>query len=343
MNIGTVIKTHRKRCGLTQEEMANRLGVTASAVNKWENGVSLPDVTMLAPIARLLKITVDTLLSFRETLTEEELQEKMEYLWGLLNGGTYAEAFSWAKNTAVEYPNCCNLLLWMAQALEAYFVVMPDHASPEADVFMEDCYERAVSCEEESIRIGAADAMFHRAVHMEDYDRAETYLQYFSVENPERKRKQALLYGKRGQLEYACRAYEELLFVQSQNVRMVLQNLYTIAMQQGDAEWARLIVEKYGDAVKLYDAGEYAAQAAVLEYAMDVEDAELTLEALKGVLDNTDTLDAFTRSPLYRHMIFKTMENEFGEQLRCKLKCEFQKDERLDFLRNDPRLKEVLT
>ena len=343
MKIGDVIKTNRKRCGLTQEEMAKRLGGTASAVNKWENGATFPDVTMLSPIARLLGITVDTLLSFRETLTDEELQEKMQHLWALLNSGSYAEAFSWAKNTAVEYPNCHKLLLWMAQALEAYFVVMPDQASPEADAFMEDCYERAVSCEEESIRIGAADAMFHRAVRMEDYDRAETYLQYFSLENPERKRKQALLYGKRGQVEDACRAYEELLFVQSQNVRMVLQNLYTLAMEHGDAEWARLIVEKHRDAVRLYDAGEYAAQAAVLEYAMDVEDAELTLAALKGVLDHVDTLDAFTRSPLYRHMTFKTMENEFGEQLRRKLKCEFQKDERLDFLRNDPRLKEILT
>lgn len=61
MNIGTVIRTQRKGCGLTQEEMAKRLGVTASAVNKWESGASLPDVTMLAPIARLLGITVDTL------------------------------------------------------------------------------------------------------------------------------------------------------------------------------------------------------------------------------------------------------------------------------------------
>lgn len=342
MKIGAVIKTNRKRCGLTQEEMANRLGVTASAVNKWENEASLPDVTMLAPIARLLGITVDTLLSFRETLTEEELQSKMEYLWGLLNSGDYREAFAWAKTTAAEYPNCHNLLLWMAQAFDAYFVVMPDQALPETKSFIEECYERALNCDEATIRIVAADALFHRSVREEDYDRAEGYLQYFSVENPERKRKQALLYGKRGQVEEACRAYEELLFVQSQNVRMVLQNLYTLAMAQGDAEWANLIVEKHRSAVKLYDAGEYAAQAVVLEYAMDMEDAELTLEALKGVLESVDTLDEFTRSPLYRHMTFKNMEPEYGEQLRSRLKCEFQKETRLDFLRNDPRLKCLL-
>lgn len=41
MNIGSVIRKYRKEAGLTQEEMADRLGVTAPAVNKWENGVSL--------------------------------------------------------------------------------------------------------------------------------------------------------------------------------------------------------------------------------------------------------------------------------------------------------------
>jgi transcriptional regulator with XRE-family HTH domain len=52
MQIGEVIRKYRKERNLTQEEMANRLGVTAPAVNKWENANSLPDVLLLAPIAR---------------------------------------------------------------------------------------------------------------------------------------------------------------------------------------------------------------------------------------------------------------------------------------------------
>lgn len=39
MQIGEVIRKYRKQKNMTQEEMANRLGVTAPAVNKWENGV----------------------------------------------------------------------------------------------------------------------------------------------------------------------------------------------------------------------------------------------------------------------------------------------------------------
>ncbi len=73
MEIGEVIRTYRKKKGITQEEMAVRLGVSTPAVNKWENGNSMPDILLLAPIARLLGITVDELLSFREELTQEEI------------------------------------------------------------------------------------------------------------------------------------------------------------------------------------------------------------------------------------------------------------------------------
>lgn len=73
MSLGKVIRKYRKIRNLTQEEMAQRLGVTAPAVNKWENENSYPDILLLAPIARLLGISLDTLLSFREELTMEEI------------------------------------------------------------------------------------------------------------------------------------------------------------------------------------------------------------------------------------------------------------------------------
>ena len=61
MKIGEVIRKYRKEKGMTQDELAGRLGVTAPAVNKWENGNACPDIGLLAPLARLLEITTDVL------------------------------------------------------------------------------------------------------------------------------------------------------------------------------------------------------------------------------------------------------------------------------------------
>lgn len=62
MNIGNNIAALRKQKGITQEELANALGVSPQAVSKWENNSSCPDISLLTGIADYFGITVDTLL-----------------------------------------------------------------------------------------------------------------------------------------------------------------------------------------------------------------------------------------------------------------------------------------
>ena len=62
MNIGNNIAALRKEKGITQEELANILGVSAQAVSKWENNSSCPDVALLTDIADYFGVTVDALL-----------------------------------------------------------------------------------------------------------------------------------------------------------------------------------------------------------------------------------------------------------------------------------------
>lgn len=52
----------RKHKGYTQEQIADKLGVTAQAVSKWENDLSYPDITLLPKIAELFGTTIDELL-----------------------------------------------------------------------------------------------------------------------------------------------------------------------------------------------------------------------------------------------------------------------------------------
>lgn len=74
MNINEVIRYYRKKENLTQEQVANYLNVSAPAVNKWENGISYPDITLLPSLARVLKIDVNTLLEFNKGLTDREVK-----------------------------------------------------------------------------------------------------------------------------------------------------------------------------------------------------------------------------------------------------------------------------
>ena len=67
--LGKRIVLHRKRLGLTQDKLAEALGVTAQAVSKWENDLSCPDITMLPRLAQLFGITTDELLGVAQEET----------------------------------------------------------------------------------------------------------------------------------------------------------------------------------------------------------------------------------------------------------------------------------
>ena len=116
MDIGVVIKKYRKEAGMTHEEMANRLGVTTPAVNKWENSNSKPDIELLAPIARLLDISLDTLLSFHEKLSDTEIEEIIRKMDRMFSEEGYEKTYEWALRLIKEYPNC-NMLIWQTAVM----------------------------------------------------------------------------------------------------------------------------------------------------------------------------------------------------------------------------------
>ena len=61
--IGKFIQEKRKSKNLTQEELAEKLGVTDRAVSKWERGLNMPDASLMLDLTKILGISVNELLS----------------------------------------------------------------------------------------------------------------------------------------------------------------------------------------------------------------------------------------------------------------------------------------
>lgn len=77
VKIGKFIASKRKEQGLTQLQLAERLGITDRAVSKWETGKSLPDASLMPELCKLLKITINDLLC-GEVVSVENYNEKAE-------------------------------------------------------------------------------------------------------------------------------------------------------------------------------------------------------------------------------------------------------------------------
>ena len=72
-NIGKRIKELRLKRGLTQEKLAELLGITHKAVSKWECGLTLPDISMIVPLASVLEVSTDTLFGLSENDETEDI------------------------------------------------------------------------------------------------------------------------------------------------------------------------------------------------------------------------------------------------------------------------------
>ena len=91
MNFGQIITKYRRAMGLTQEGLAQRLGVTNQAVSKWENGVTSPDISLLPDISRYFGITVDELLQAEKIDEREYFEECSRHSEALFRNGKRKE------------------------------------------------------------------------------------------------------------------------------------------------------------------------------------------------------------------------------------------------------------
>jgi len=74
INIAKVLVKKRKEKGITQDELANYIGVSKASVSKWETGQSYPDVTFLPQLAAYFNISIDELMDYKPQMAKEEVR-----------------------------------------------------------------------------------------------------------------------------------------------------------------------------------------------------------------------------------------------------------------------------
>lgn len=327
-----MIKKYRKEAGYTQEEMANRLGVTTPAVNKWENGNSKPDIELLSPIARLLHISLDTLLSFQEKLTDFEIGEFIQKMDKMFSEEGYEKTYQWAVNTIKKYPNC-NLLIWqIAVMLDSRRIIGECDNPDKYDEQINAWYEIALNDEEEKIQHHAADSLFGFYLRKKDYAMAEKYLRYFSDYDPVKKVKMGQLYMQQGKTEDAYEKLEDVVFSTYTTLNLTFGTMITQALEEKNHEYAKYLAKKMNVLANAFDMGKYHECAAMLNVVVAEKDVEGTFQVAKQLLENVDTMGDFRESKLYQHMKFRNTENPYAKEMKKALLEGFRTEEEFSYM-----------
>ncbi|MBQ9718921.1 MAG: helix-turn-helix domain-containing protein [Clostridia bacterium] len=83
MAFANIIKELRLKAGMTQDELAETLGITSQAISRWENGAATPDVPTITRLAYMFRVTSDYLLDIDSAHAELEIDEVLEKVWGM--------------------------------------------------------------------------------------------------------------------------------------------------------------------------------------------------------------------------------------------------------------------
>ena len=105
IHIGDNIKRLRQAKNMTQEKLAEYLNISAPAVSKWERGETLPDITMVIPLALYFGVSADELLGFDEARHKAEVARHLDAYQGLYGALQFDEATKCIGEAHAKYPN----------------------------------------------------------------------------------------------------------------------------------------------------------------------------------------------------------------------------------------------
>ena len=117
MYLSANLKKYRIMKELTQEDVAESLGITAQSVSKWERGESYPDITLLPALANIFETSVDLLLGMDTIRADETRRNIHKTAVEYQQSGDYAMAEKTYREALLSYPNDPGVLLGLAGVL----------------------------------------------------------------------------------------------------------------------------------------------------------------------------------------------------------------------------------
>ncbi len=291
MNIGNRIKMLRHRRGVTQEELANKLGITAQAVSKWECGTSTPDVYLLPIISAYFGVSIDDLFDLSDEIRMERIQNM---LWDVrfLNSADVENEKSFLLDKAVREPDNSEPYEMLAN-LELHLA--DEHNSRAEEFALEAMTRNPYSC-----RGFAALAHAMGGKHVDPRNNYHNALiSYYIVhlkQHPDAVDGYAWLISQLiddNKLEEA-RHYCELLEKQCGTYIVTIQKI-KIALAEGNNKYAREMWEgleqDYADNWSVQHwIGEFKAQTGDYEGAKESYNRALNLMATPHFTDPIDSL-----------------------------------------------------
>lgn len=345
MKMNETIRSRRKELNLTQEQMADFLGVTAPAVHKWEKGITYPDISLLPALARLLGVDLNTLFSFEQELTEQEINMFSGEVVQLMQKKGFEAGYERAMMKIREFPNCALLLCSVAAVLDGCLVLFLVEDTARFEEAIENLYERAAKLGDARVREQANQMLILKYMKRKDFDKAEQLLDTLPDAPVDKQNLRATLLVNKSRNEEAVRVLEEKLWYHTNSVQNTLLTLLNCFQRLEKEEMAELCAKKSKEITVSFGLWEYGMYLADYQMAIYRKDREHTLSALRRMLQSLRDYCKIPEFPLYEGIQKQEKEESVQGLMTSSIVEALRRGDGLDeegFLQGDPELGKIL-
>lgn len=332
MKFHEVLKKRRQELGLTQEAIAERLGVSTPAVNKWEKGRGYPDIGLLTPLARLLKSDLNELLGF---FSELSLEESLNITGDIFKKGLdypWEKILEEVKELLRLYPTSYELHLELAKTLEA-LMLLKDEKREDVNALVKACYELASEATDHGLVLASMEGMFRQYLREENFEKAEEILAALPDPIVDKKLLKKTLYRKQGEKDKLTELLQGEIYYESRQLSFKLLSLAELSKEEGKKDEVGMLKDKAKILLDAFEMEDLQRELVMLQFSVLLEEKEEAIKSLDKLYQGAKRGFTPSSSFLYSKVVKK--ESEDFSQLFLKMLPSGLKEKEFDFLREE--------
>ena len=341
MKINQIIREKRKELSLTQEQIADFLGVSTPAVNKWEKGSTYPDITLLPALARLLKIDLNTLMSFNDDLTDMEIENFVNEVDKTVQEQDYDTAFKKAINKIHEYSTCEKLIYSVILYLEGALIPYNVSEIEQYREVYETFYKRLATSEIPEIRDTTTSMLISYARNRGDFSKAEELINSLPFSTIDKEEQLAILYQRQERYQDAEKIWEQRVLKGVTEIQTALANMLEIALQEKRENDADFFADIYEAVTRQFCFPDWMCCNAHLQLALVKKDKGRSLSILQKMLPAMKKEWNPQNYPLYCNANVSS-STFFSSKLAKTITDELANNEEYAFLRDGSEFEELI-
>nr|WP_300282279.1 helix-turn-helix transcriptional regulator [Peptacetobacter sp.] len=311
------------------------MGVSVPAISKWENATNYPDIMLLPAIARLLGTDLNTLLSFKDNLTKNEVALFMNEVAEIIEKDGFEVGYQLAMDKIKEYPNCDLLISNIAMLLDGALILTGEKTIDKYQEEIEQLHRRAANSSDINIREQSQGILISKLIENGKFDEAQDIINTLTDKSwTDKKRLQAELNIAKGEFYEAAQITEEKLLSATSEIHSCLMCLMEIALKENRLSDAEYIANVDKNAAQIFDLWEYNSYVAHSQLYDATKERIKAIKILIPMLKSLTKKWEINKSPLYRHIKTKEVDKTFGRKLQKSIIQSLNNDEKESLKKN---------